>query len=79
MVLSAVLGRGVGLLSAGAEERVDDARVVLAGVRSTDPGELEGLLERGARSLTADELVPESLVAAVEATGAIALLGPPPF
>ncbi|KQQ07974.1 arginase family protein [Rathayibacter sp. Leaf296] len=73
MVLSAVLGRGVGLLSAGADERVDDARVVLAGVRATDPGELEGLLERGARSLTADELDPESLVAAVEATGAVAV------
>jgi len=73
MVLSAVLGRGVGLLSAGADERVDDARVVLAGVRSTDPGELEGLLERGARSLTADELDPDALVAAVEATGAVAV------
>ena len=70
MVLSAVLGRGVGLLSAGAGERVEDSSVVLGGVRSIDPGEIEGLLERGARSLSADELDPESLVAAVEATGA---------
>ncbi|MCM6764415.1 arginase family protein [Rathayibacter sp. ZW T2_19] len=70
MVLSAVLGRGVGLLSAEAGERVEDERVVLGGVRSIDPGEIDGLLERGARSLPADELDPESLVAAVEATGA---------
>ncbi|WP_085477150.1 arginase family protein [Rathayibacter oskolensis] len=70
MVLSAVLGDGVGLLSAPADERVPADRVVLAGVRSTDPGELEGLLERGARRLSVDELDPDALVAAVEATGA---------
>jgi arginase len=70
MVLSAALGRGVGLLSAGAEERVADERVVLGGVRSADDGELERLVERGAAVLPADALDPESLVAAVEATGA---------
>lgn len=70
MVLSAVLGRGVGLLSASADERVPDERVVLAGARSADPGELEALLERGARHLPVDALDPEALVAAVEATGA---------
>ncbi|KQQ04016.1 MULTISPECIES: arginase family protein [unclassified Rathayibacter] len=70
MVLSAALGHGVGLLSAAADERVPAERVVLAGIRSSDPGELEGLLESGARHLPVDELDPESLVAAVEATGA---------
>ncbi|ROQ03153.1 arginase [Rathayibacter sp. PhB93] len=70
MVLSAVLGRGVGLLSASAADRIADEHVVLAGVRASDPGELEGLLERGATQLGVDALDPEALVAAVEATGA---------
>lgn len=70
MVVSAATGRGVGLLSASPDERVPDERVVLAGVRATDPGELDGLLERGARLLAPDALDPEALVAAVEDTGA---------
>ncbi|MBF4462768.1 MULTISPECIES: arginase family protein [unclassified Rathayibacter] len=70
MVLAALAGRGVGLLSAPEGERVAEERLVLAGVRATDPDELEGLVSRGARELGVDALDPEVLVAAVEATGA---------
>lgn len=70
MVLAAALGRGTGLLSASADSRASEERLVLAGVRAADPGELDGLVERGARHLAVDALDPEALVAAVEATGA---------
>ncbi|KZX19987.1 arginase family protein [Rathayibacter tanaceti] len=70
MVLAAVLGRGVGLLSAPAGERVAEERVVLGGVRAAESGELEPLLEGGAALLGVEALDPDALVAAVEATGA---------
>lgn len=70
MVLAAALGRGSGLLSAAPDSRADGARLVLAGVRAADPGEIEPLVDEGARLLGLDALDPEALVAAVEATGA---------
>lgn len=73
MVLSAVLGNGIGLLNAADDERVCEERLVLAGVRSADPGELDRLLKRGARQLTVEALEPEALVAAIEATGAVSV------
>lgn len=46
------------------------SRVILAGARAFDPGEDDYIAEHGVRVIAANELSGESLVAAVEATGA---------
>lgn len=68
MVLRTLLGEGHESLVPAAP--VDPGRVVLAGVRALDDAEADFIAERGIRHLAADEVSPESVVAAVEATGA---------
>ncbi|MCU1409555.1 MAG: Arginase [Rhodoglobus sp.] len=68
MILRTLLGEGPASLVPA--ETVDPARVVLAGARSFDPGEDAFVAERGIRAITADQVSPESVIAAVEATGA---------
>lgn len=68
MVLRTLLGDGAPQLVPSPALSPD--RLVLAGGRSYDPPEEEYIAERGIRSLDVDELTPEALVAAVEATGA---------
>lgn len=70
MVLRAVTGEGVGALSAKPSEAVPADRVITAGTRLSDPGELEALTAAGARTLPPHELTAEELVQAVLATGA---------
>ena len=68
MVLRTLLGEGPAALVPA--DTVDPARVVLAGARSFDPGEDAYVAEHGIRAITAEEVSPESVVAAVEATEA---------
>ena len=68
MILRTLLGEGPAALVPA--EPVDPARLVLAGVRSFDPAEDAFVAERGIRAVSASELTPASVVAAVEATGA---------
>lgn len=70
MVLRAALGDGApGLVAEpGAAPRPE--QVVLAGTRALDPEEAAYIAVRGIRRLSPAELRPETLVAAVEATGA---------
>lgn len=68
MVLRTLLGEGPAALVPATP--VDSARLVLAGVRAFDPAEEQFVAERGIRVLGVDDLGVESLVAAVEATGA---------
>ena len=68
MILRTLLGEGPAALVPA--EPFDPARVVLAGARSFDPGEDAFVAERGIRAIAADEVSPESVIAAVEATGA---------
>jgi arginase len=71
MVLRTLLGDGHEALVP--EHALDPARVVLAGARSIDQAEADFIAERRIRHITADEVSPETLVAAVEATGASSL------
>lgn len=65
---------GMVLRSAIDNGDIDAARVVLAGVRSWDPGEQTFVAERGIRSLTVGDLdEPDALVDAVAETGADAV------
>lgn len=68
MVLRTLLGEGAPALVP--EHPVPAHRVVLAGVRSLDPGEEEYLAASGIRVLAPHEVSPESVAAAVAATGA---------
>jgi arginase len=69
MVLRTLLGDGVGPLVPTTP--LAAARLVLAGVRSSDEGEDEFVSAAAIRRLTVDDLAdPAALVAAVEATGA---------
>lgn len=68
MVLRTLLGEGPAALVPA--EPLPSERVVLAGARSFDPAEDAFLAERGIRMIAADDVGPQSLVAAVEATGA---------
>jgi arginase len=68
MVLRTLLGEGPAALVPA--EPLASERVVLAGARSFDPGEEAYVAERGIRVVAAEEVGPESLIAAVEATGA---------
>lgn len=68
MVLRTLLGEGAASLVPAVP--LDPARVVLAGARSFDPGEDEYLAGSGIRSITAEDVTAENLIAAVEATGA---------
>lgn len=68
MILRTLLGEGPAAL-VPAEPFAGD-RVVLAGARSFDLAEEAFVAERGIRVVPADEVAPESLIAAVEATGA---------
>ena len=68
MILRTLLGEGPAALVPA--EPVDPARLVLAGARSFDPAEDAFVAERGIRAVSVSELTPESVVAAVEATGA---------
>jgi arginase len=68
MVLRTLLGDGpAGLVPA---TPLDAARVVLAGARSFDPEEDAVISARGIRTIAAAEISAESIVAAIEATGA---------
>lgn len=68
MVLRTLLGDGPDALVPSDPLRPD--RVVLVGTRSIDPGEDEYLAARGVTVVPAESVSPESVVAAVEATGA---------
>jgi arginase len=68
MILRTLLGEGPAALVPATPFPSD--RVVLAGVRSVDPGEDEFISERGIRMIAADEVSAGALIAAVEATGA---------
>jgi len=72
MVLRAVLGEGVDGLELPAGTVTAD-RVVLAGVRALDDAESELVAERGIPSLGVDAVSADALVAAVVATGAMAV------
>ncbi len=69
MVLRALTGDGVeGLVP---QHPVDPARVILAGAREFDPGEHDFVREHAVAQLGVDALAdPQTLVAAIEATGA---------
>jgi arginase len=71
MVLRTLLGDGPAALVPG--EPLASERVVLAGARSFDPAEDAFVAERGIRMIAADDVGPESVIAAVEATGATAV------
>jgi arginase len=68
MILRTLLGEGPAALVPA--EPFPSERVVLAGARSFDPGEDAFVAERGIRMIAADEIGPETVIAAVEATGA---------
>ncbi|CAN5139466.1 arginase family protein [soil metagenome] len=68
MILRTLLGDGPAALVPA--EPLSSERVVLAGTRSLDPEEEAFVAERGIRMIAADEVSPESVIAAVEATGA---------
>ncbi|MFD1714073.1 arginase family protein [Amnibacterium flavum] len=68
MVLRTALGDGEGVLVPEAPLRTD--RVVLVGVRATDDAEAEYIAATPIASLGVDAATPETLIAAVEATGA---------
>ncbi|MEO6941771.1 MAG: arginase family protein [Terrimesophilobacter sp.] len=68
MVLRTILGDGFPSLVP--VNPLPTSRVILAGTRAFDEPEAEWIAERGIRMLSPDELNPESLVAAIEATGA---------
>ncbi|GGK88492.1 arginase [Salinibacterium xinjiangense] len=68
MVLRTLLGEGVDQLVPAAA--VDPSRVILAGARSFDPAEDSFIAEHNIRCIESDDLDTETLVAAVEATGA---------
>jgi len=68
MVLRTLLGDGPTALVPAAP--LDAARVVLVGARAFDPEEDAVISARGIRTIAADEVGPESIIAAAEATGA---------
>ncbi len=68
MVLRTLLGDGADALVPATP--LDPSRVILAGARSFDDGESEYVATTGIRTLPAEELSSDGLVAAVEATGA---------
>lgn len=68
MVLRTLLGEGHDALVP--QTPLATGRLVLAGARSIDAAEADFIAERGIRHIAAAEISPESLVAAVEATGA---------
>lgn len=68
MVLRTLLGEGPDLLVPAAPLTPD--RVVLVGARAYDPGEDDYIAEHSVRSIGVGEASPETIIAAVEATGA---------
>jgi arginase len=68
MVLRTLLGDGPAALVPA--DPFPSERVVLVGARSFDPGEDAFVAERGIRVIAADEVGPQSVIAAVNATGA---------
>ena len=68
MVLRTILGDGPAPLVPSTPVNAD--RVILVGVRASDAAEEEFATAAGIRGLSVDELTPESLIAAVEASGA---------
>lgn len=68
MVLRSLMGEGTAPLLPATVLSAD--RVVLVGVRSVDPPEDEFIASAGIASVGVDDLTPEGLVAAIEATGA---------
>lgn len=68
MVLRTILGDGFPSLVP--DDPVPTGRVVLAGTRAYDDAEAAYVAEHGIRVLAPDELTPDALVAAIEATGA---------
>lgn len=68
MVVRTLLGDGPSQLVPPV--RLSPARLVLAGTRSFDPAEDEYIAAHAVTCLAADEVTPEKLIAAVEATGA---------
>ncbi len=71
MVLRAILGEGFPSLAL--DDPLPPTHVVLAGTRSLDEAEAEWIAGHGIRMLPPGELTPDSLVAAVESTGASAV------
>jgi arginase len=67
-VLRTILGDGPAPLVPSTPVNAD--RVILVGVRASDAAEEEFATAAGIRGLSVDELTPESLIAAVEASGA---------
>ncbi len=73
MVLRAALGEGVpGLVSEPAATPRPE-QVVLGGTRAFDPAERDYVAAHGLRVISPADLGPESLIAAIEATGASSL------
>lgn len=71
MVLRAIAGEGADGLALDEALRIPASRLVLAGLRAVDEGEQAYIDEHGVRALGVGELAdPDSLVAAVAATGA---------
>ena len=68
MVLRALMGDGPAQLVPSSP--LSPGRVVLAGVRSPDPAEDDYIAANGMHSILVDDFGVESLIAAVEATGA---------
>ncbi len=68
MVLRTLLGDGPDALVPAAPLRAD--RVILAGTRAVDDAEAEYLSTAGIPTLSGTDLTPESLVAAIDASGA---------
>ena len=71
MVLRTLMGEGVEQLVPATP--LHHSRVVLAGARSFDPGEDAWIAEQGIRCIEAPDVSSESLIAAVEATGAASI------
>lgn len=71
MVLRTLLGDGPATLVP--EASLDPARVILAGARALDTGELDFIADSGIRSLTPAELTPEALASALRECGADAV------
>lgn len=71
MVLRTLLGDGPAPLLPGSP--LDPSRLVLAGIRSVDPGEDEYIAEHGVTIIGAADISGAALIAAVEATGASAV------
>lgn len=71
MVLRAILGDG--FPSMVLDNPLTAERIVLAGTRSLDESEAEFIAESGIRMIAPDDLTPDSLVAAIAATGASAV------